>query len=225
MTAPLETFGTFGERLRAQRESHGVSLKEIAESTKIGLSLLSALERNDLTRWPKGIFRRAFFRAYVVAIGLPAEPMLAEFVRLFPEEPVSELQETNELRLVLDNGEGVVGTGVRTRLMLVLAELCGVAGFGVITGWAFGTSVMTASGVVALLYYPIANVCLGRTPSLRFLSGKGERRSFEWIHIPEPVLQAFRTAWRQRILSWHHLPPRADDERRPTASEWGTASN
>ena len=75
----------FGPRLKAARERRGIALDEIARTTKVSTSLLSAIERGDASRWPKGIFRRAFFRDYVVAIGLPADPNVAEFLELFPD--------------------------------------------------------------------------------------------------------------------------------------------
>jgi len=64
---------TFGPHLRQQRESRGLTLKAIADSTKIRESLLAALERNDVSQWPEGIFRRAFLREYAAAVGLPSQ--------------------------------------------------------------------------------------------------------------------------------------------------------
>mgnify|MGYP001277014244 CR=1 FL=1 len=54
---------TFGTRLRLQREEQQIPLPTIAERTKIKLSLLEGLERDDVSRWPTGIFRRSYFRA------------------------------------------------------------------------------------------------------------------------------------------------------------------
>ena len=75
----------FGSRLRVERERCGLTLEAIAHSTKIKQSLLAALERGDVSAWPGGLFRRAHLRDYVSAIGLAPEPLVAEFVRLFPE--------------------------------------------------------------------------------------------------------------------------------------------
>ena len=62
----------FGARLRAQRERQQVPLAAVAQQTKIKRSLLEGLERDDVTYWPHGIFRRAYIRAYARAItGLP----------------------------------------------------------------------------------------------------------------------------------------------------------
>ena len=50
---------SFGTRLRNQREAQNIALATIAERTKIKLSLLEELERDDVSHWPTGIFRRA----------------------------------------------------------------------------------------------------------------------------------------------------------------------
>ena len=75
----------FCARLKHEREQRAVSLAQIADQTKIKASLLASLERGDLSRWPKGIYRRAFFRDYALAVGLPLETYTTEFLRLFGE--------------------------------------------------------------------------------------------------------------------------------------------
>jgi cytoskeletal protein RodZ len=81
---------TFGGRLRQQRERQQVSLTAIAADTKIKVSLLEALERDDLTHWPQRIYRRAYVRAYARAIGLDPETVVREFIELYPD-PVEAL--------------------------------------------------------------------------------------------------------------------------------------
>jgi len=76
---------SFGTRLRLQREEQQIPLATIAEQTKIKLSLLEGLERDDVSRWPTGIFRRSYFRAYASAIGLEPEQMIGEFQALYPD--------------------------------------------------------------------------------------------------------------------------------------------
>jgi hypothetical protein len=75
----------FGARLRQHRECQAVALATIAEQTKIKLSLLEALERDDVSHWPSGIFRRAFIRAYAHAIGLDPDVVVREFLEVYPE--------------------------------------------------------------------------------------------------------------------------------------------
>jgi transcriptional regulator with XRE-family HTH domain len=76
----------FCARVKAVRERRGVSLAAIAQSTKVTASLFEAFERGDLSRWPRGIYRRAYIRDYATAIGLPAEPTVREFLKYFPDE-------------------------------------------------------------------------------------------------------------------------------------------
>ena len=61
---------SFGVRLRRERERRRIALASIAENTKISGSLLEDLERGNVSRWPSGIFRKAFIRAYASAVGL-----------------------------------------------------------------------------------------------------------------------------------------------------------
>ena len=87
---------SFGARLRRQREQQNVPLATIAEQTKIKVSLLEALERDDVSRWPSGIFRRAYVRAYAHAIGLSPDEVLREFLERYPDpseesEPVAAI--------------------------------------------------------------------------------------------------------------------------------------
>jgi transcriptional regulator with XRE-family HTH domain len=82
---------SFGTRLREQREQRKVSLEDISAKTKIKVSLLEGLEDDDLSRWPQGIFRRAYIRAYAQAIGLDPDVLLQQFLALYPEPPEEQL--------------------------------------------------------------------------------------------------------------------------------------
>ncbi|HXY38429.1 MAG TPA: RodZ domain-containing protein [Vicinamibacteria bacterium] len=71
---------SFGEKLRQQREIRGVSLREIAEGTKISVRFLQALEEDRVEVLPGGLFPRAFVRQYASFLGLDAERLSAEFL-------------------------------------------------------------------------------------------------------------------------------------------------
>jgi hypothetical protein len=85
-TLPTDSCQDFCLALKAARERKGITLAEIAETTKIPSSVFAALERCDLRCWPKGLFRRSFFRDYVGMIGLPVAEAVEAFVRLFPDD-------------------------------------------------------------------------------------------------------------------------------------------
>jgi cytoskeletal protein RodZ len=75
---------SFGDRLRLQREQRQIALATIADQTKIKLSLLEALERDDLRHWPLGIFGRSYIRSYAQAIGLDPAATVREFIERHP---------------------------------------------------------------------------------------------------------------------------------------------
>src|SRR5262245_22071756 len=85
---PDRTTGGFGAKLREARERRGVSLRQIANATKISIVALEALERNDISRLPGGIFSRAFVRSYAVEVGLDPEATIQEFIAQFPNDSV-----------------------------------------------------------------------------------------------------------------------------------------
>lgn len=69
----------FGESLRREREMRGVSLDEISSATKISLRFLDAIEREDFSKLPGGIFVRSFIRSYARYLGLDEERVVADF--------------------------------------------------------------------------------------------------------------------------------------------------
>jgi transcriptional regulator with XRE-family HTH domain len=75
---------TLGEKLRAAREARGLSLEAIAQSTKIGAPLLASLERGDCSRWPGGVYSRAYVRTFAQAVGLDPRAIADEFCDCFP---------------------------------------------------------------------------------------------------------------------------------------------
>ena len=81
----------FGLNLKLAREGRGLSLRQIATSTKISMAALEALERDDFSRLPGGIFSRAFVRAYATEVGIDPETTVQQFlVRLGEVEAMDQ---------------------------------------------------------------------------------------------------------------------------------------
>jgi transcriptional regulator with XRE-family HTH domain len=159
----------FGLALKAHREQQGIPLSAIADTSKISVALLAALERGDLSRWPNGIFRRAFFREYVAALGLPPEPLLADLTRLFPDTtaPQPKDDSTETLRLTL---AGEIRTGAAStarRLAIAVAEIAVVTSAGVTGAWLLSADILSAIGLAALVYYPASNLFVTRSWAVR----------------------------------------------------------
>jgi cytoskeleton protein RodZ len=70
----------------------GVSLDEIAESTKIGTRLLKALEDEQFDLLPGGIFNKGFVRAYAKYLGMDEDQAVADYLQAAgSEEPDVQL--------------------------------------------------------------------------------------------------------------------------------------
>jgi cytoskeletal protein RodZ len=80
----------FGDKLREARERRGLSLRQIANATKISMITLEALERNDIARLPGGIFSRGVVRSYALEVGLDPESTIEEFMGQFPHDSVTQ---------------------------------------------------------------------------------------------------------------------------------------
>jgi cytoskeleton protein RodZ len=78
-----------GTKLREARERKGVSLRQIANATKISVGMLDALEKNDIKRLPGGIFSRSFVRSYAGEVGLDPEATIQEFIAQFRDDSVT----------------------------------------------------------------------------------------------------------------------------------------
>ena len=100
--------GSFGERLRREREMRGVSLDDIADATKIGTRLLRALEEEHFELLPGGIFNKGFVRAYAKYLGLNEEEAVADYLEAAGETRPDPrvIAEQNSSRIDRSAGDG-----------------------------------------------------------------------------------------------------------------------
>ena len=71
--------GSFGKKLKREREMRAIALEEIARHTKISTRMLEAIEEDRFDLLPGGIFSRAFVLHYARYLGLNEEQAGAEF--------------------------------------------------------------------------------------------------------------------------------------------------
>ena len=162
----------FGRRLKAERERRGLDLSAVAASTKIARPLLEAMEREDLSRWPAGLYGRSFIRAYVVAVGLAPEPWLAAYAQLVSDDGSSASGEVPApragafepappspdapLTLLLADPPAAASPAY-ARCLSAAVEWGIVVCVGALASWVFGTSLLASAGAAALLYYPLVS--------------------------------------------------------------------
>ncbi len=70
----------FGSYLKHERELRGVPLDEIAQSTKISIRFLRALEESRFEDLPGEVFIKGFIRSYGQAIGSNVDELLAAYL-------------------------------------------------------------------------------------------------------------------------------------------------
>jgi transcriptional regulator with XRE-family HTH domain len=169
---------SIGRRLRRERERRQIALASIAANSKISVSLFADLERDDVSRWPSGIFRRSFIRAYAQAVGLDPDETTREFLERFPDpndpDPVAApaAQPRSALRLTLaDTGtsfmRGRVLSSVRGRWRAIACDATVIGTIGLAMYAAMGTLWMPLC--VALIgYYAGGILLLGNTPGVCF---------------------------------------------------------
>ena len=201
--------------LKAARERKGLTLTEIANSTKIPAYLFAGLERNDLRRWPKGIFRRSFFRDYARMIGLPPAEACAEFVRLFPDgaraglaiavEANEETEQEQGFRLAFDTTWHGPRTSVLSRLVALLIDALIVLVVAATVAWVWSLDRSTTAAIVTLTYFSLATALFGESPAKWAIS---KRRSI--IDAMTQGTGAAATAWRRRADFISHLLGSAD---------------
>ncbi|HWP99516.1 MAG TPA: helix-turn-helix transcriptional regulator, partial [Vicinamibacterales bacterium] len=186
--AMLDTH-TFGPWLRRERERRGVSLDEIARLTKVSSDLWAAMERNDFSRWPSGIYARAYLREYCRIVGLEPDEIVDEFCRLFPiadrriERLIRAQAETIGLPSAYEDDRaamprqgdrragasaerprGRLSGPLAQRAVAVAVDLSAASLVGGLIVVLAGARPWTALASALAVYYPITYLALGATP-------------------------------------------------------------
>ena len=199
----------FGKRLRLERERRRITLDSIAANTKIGLGLLKGLERDDVSRWPSGIFRRSFIREYAAAIGLDPDETAREFLERFPDPgeatkptPV-RTSEDPVLRLTLADTEAGFTRG---RVLIDFWRRWAAIAWDLAACFVIGGVLFLALdqwwkplAVTTIGYYAVGVLLLGNTPGV-FFFGRTARRDSPSDDSSGPPLGRALSRIRRRLL-------------------------
>jgi len=183
----------FGPNLRRIRVQRGISLDQIAAATKVSHDLWSGLERNDFSRWPTGIYARAYVRAYALQVGIDAETAVDDFCRFFPQGDRRVARVVREQAALVGHQSAwkdeLTGAVKRNRRAIVEAEeeppligftrkgrvIASIVDTAAVLGLAAAVASMLPVGwagslaFMALGYHAISLVALGCTPSVWLL--------------------------------------------------------
>jgi transcriptional regulator with XRE-family HTH domain len=181
----------FGPSLRRIRRQRGISLDRLAIDTKVSVDMWKALERNDVSRWPSGIYARSYVRAYAIHVGLDPEATVDDFCRFFPQgdrrvdrlvreqaalvghnlnwtaDLVASVEEDRRQEPSVATADGPPRLFTQTGRIVAAgadAAAVGLAATGLTVAASIGVAVSVA--LCALLYHSIALVALGCTPGV-----------------------------------------------------------
>lgn len=113
-----ETPAPFGEIFLKARKARGKTLSDVFAVTKIAVSHLEAIERDEFENLPHGVFLRGFVRSYAMAVGLDPKETLEKFEARFPEQSIDA---------VVDATTEGLARGVAAGRKRMLTRVLGVA--------------------------------------------------------------------------------------------------
>lgn len=206
---------SFGLRLRAARERRGITLESIAAKTKVPASLWEAMERNDFSGWPSGLFARAYVRDYARLVGLDAEEVVEEFCRYFPNgdrrrsslvrghaEVIDIRSQYRDEQLPPEGdrrapaGEAAVArfprfVGGRTgqRVIGALGDVVVVCAVAVVASQLLRVGFLATLGVVSVVCYSVGFAVVGRSPG-HALAQMLTRRVPQLVRVSERRMHA-----------------------------------
>lgn len=73
-------------RLRQAREAKGLSCRQLAETTKLSVRTIEALENDCVSALPEGIYRRSIVRSIASEVGLEPDQLLRDFAAAHPDD-------------------------------------------------------------------------------------------------------------------------------------------
>jgi cytoskeleton protein RodZ len=123
---------SIGEKLRLERETRGIALRDISEHTRISMRYLEAIETDDYRRLPGGIFNRSFIRAYAKFVGYDEDKAIEEYGNTMREHGQSEDEPKQQRSLVYtDDGAYQRRSPLKTLLLaIVILALLSLAVWG-----------------------------------------------------------------------------------------------
>jgi len=113
-----------GERLRNAREAKGLSLRAVADATRIRTIYLQALEEERFDQLPGAVYARGFLRTYADALGFDADQLMDSYPGAFEppapaqigsaaaEIPIQPAAPRSRLRIIVTYVAAILAVGL-----------------------------------------------------------------------------------------------------------------
>ena len=151
---------TLGEELRRLREEKGYTFREVSDATHIGSRFLQAIESDNYSILPGGIFNRGFVRSYARYVGLDEEQALV----LYNQQLEAQGGETP--RTTAPNWDGIeeeVSSPWGTIALIVIILL--LVSAGIYSAYRYFNGEEATSQIVGTSPVPSASVTLSTSPT------------------------------------------------------------
>jgi cytoskeletal protein RodZ len=205
----------FGSTLRRARLRNGITLDEIAERSKVKPEVWEALENNDLTAWPSGVYARSYIKTYAEIVGLDPQQTIDEFCRSFPNgdrraEPVIRgyadivqapivweddflPEDIEDRRASASNPEKRFPRTQRSRRLLAAGlDLAAVFAVSGAAAAIFRGGFRFALPITALVYHAGSLIVEGCTPGVWLVDAYVSKHTRHPIRLKRPLFLRFR---------------------------------
>jgi transcriptional regulator with XRE-family HTH domain len=92
----FDEMDSVGQELKKERELRGISLKEIADTTKINIRYLRALEEDKFDLLPGKFFIKSIIKSYARYIGLEEETILDHFHQTLLQKTEEQIEQDED---------------------------------------------------------------------------------------------------------------------------------
>jgi cytoskeleton protein RodZ len=110
--------GEFGRELRSERESRGIELETISDSTKISSRYLAALEKDEFEQLPGGVFNKGIVRGYARVVGLDEELWVSRYMDAYQQSGQLKTDDADWIAFAENVGKSREHEGQRPDLRL-----------------------------------------------------------------------------------------------------------
>jgi cytoskeleton protein RodZ len=121
-----------GAELRAAREAKGLSIRTLADRTRVPPQTLAAIELNNASALPPRPFARGFVRAFAKEVSLDPDRTVQEYFSQFPPEPAPEpaprARRFEPVEAIYRPPSQLAGLGVAAVILLVVVGTAMYAG-------------------------------------------------------------------------------------------------
>ncbi len=117
---------TLGEKLRQSREAQGISIREVADQTRISALYIECIENDDYRTLPGGIFNKGFVKSYAKFVGVDPQEALQDYVNLIGVQNINAEEEIKSYRpevLLNNQGKSLLPTIVVAAVILGLTTV------------------------------------------------------------------------------------------------------